>query len=255
VYLFLVCSNAILQLTYKIWNESFGMYPLPIVKRGKQLWDAIRNWLAVNFPEANGTLRKGASEAELRQVEENLGVRLPIATKVLYRLCDGQNTVAHDTAEHKRLAPLGIIGGYEFYDHLVNVHLLPLSHIVEETEVFARQIGLSFRSKYIIVAASYYYEKWFFLNCANGQLYVGTRHLLSDNEMMPCVPPALLKPCPDVNNGAPQDALLLWLEEHCRRLQSGMIRTRICRKMRMISLYPEASPACSVAITNGVQVL
>lgn len=245
----------ILQVTYKVWAECFGMYPLPVVKRVKQLWNSLRNWMGMNFPEAKETLRKGASEAELRRVEERLGVRLPTATKVLYRFCDGQDTVPHDTDQLERLAPLGIIGGYEFYDHMVNVHLLPLSQVVEETEDFAKQLGFSVRSKYIIVAGSYYYEKWFFLNCANGQLYVGTRNLLSEGEMMPCVPQALVRPFPDVSHNVLQDSLLLWLEEHCRRLQSGMIRTRVLRERRTLILYPEAPPACSVAVTNGVQVL
>ncbi|ONK77279.1 uncharacterized protein A4U43_C02F4910 [Asparagus officinalis] len=242
------------KVAYKVWIKSFGMYPLPIVKRVKQLWSAIKSWMAVNFPEANGTLRKGASEVEIRNAEESLGIRLPTATKVLYRFCDGQDTICHSTAEHKRLAPLGIIGGYEFYNHVVNVHLLPLSQIIEETKDVAMQIGFSVRSKYIIVAASYYYEKWFFLNSTNKQLYVGTRNLLSDGEMLPCVPQALLRQTSDVNNDMSQDALLLWLEEHCRRLQGGMIKTRMLHKMRTISLYPEAPPACSVAVTNGVQV-
>ncbi|ONK70147.1 uncharacterized protein A4U43_C05F30740 [Asparagus officinalis] len=121
-----------------------------------------------------------------------------------------------------------------------------------QTKDVAMQIGFSVRS-YIIVAASYYYEKWFFLNSTNKQLYVGTRNLLSDGEMLPCVPQALLRQTSDVNNDITQDALLLWLEEQCRRLQGGMIKTQMLHKMQTIRLYPETPPACSVAVTNGVQ--
>lgn len=242
------------KVTYRVWIDSFGMYPLPLVKRVKKLWGAIRTWMAVNFPEANATLRKGASEAELKEAEEHLGVKLPTATKVLFRFCDGQDTVAHTINEHRRLALLGIIGGYEFYDHLVNVHLLPLSHVIRETRDVGRQMGFPIRRNNIVVAASYYSEKWFFLNCANGQLHVGTGRWLSDGEMMPCVPKALLRSSPNVSHDQPQDELLLWLEEHCRRLQSGMIQTRNLRKSRCISLFPETPPACSIAVTNGVQV-
>lgn len=205
--------------------------------------------MGANFPEVGCTLRRGASEAELNQAEKALGVKFPIPTRVLYRLCDGQDTVAQNTVDHERLAPLGIIGGYEFYDFAVNVHLLPLSQIVVDTKVLPRQLC---RSKHITVAASFYFEKWFCLNCSNGQLYVGTKNLVPDGEIMPCVPEALLRP--SLGGSDDVDALLLWLEEHCRRLHSGMIRTRKIRKCRSISLYPEAPPSCSVAVTNGVQV-
>ncbi|XP_073013427.1 F-box protein SKIP16 [Typha latifolia] len=240
--------------TYKIWFESFGMYPLPFVKRAKNCWNSLRNWMAENFPEVNDTLKKGVSETQIKSAEEALGFKLPMPTKVLYRFCNGQQTVSDNPSESRRLAPLGIIGGYEFYNHLVNVHILSLEQIVPETIEVAKEVGFPEGSKFILVAASLYVEKFFFLNCANGQLYVGTKNLMSDGEMMPCVPQALIRPTVDANHDMPQDALLLWLEEHCRRLQSGMIRTRVSRKSRSICLYPEEPPSCSLAITNGVQV-
>ncbi|URD76870.1 hypothetical protein MUK42_20060 [Musa troglodytarum] len=205
---------------YRRWFKSFGMYPFPLVRRAKECWSSIKSWMAVNLPEVNDTLRKGASEAEIKSAEKILGVQLPIPTKVLYRLCDGQQTLTPDLVENKLLAPLGVMGGYEFYDYIVNVHLLPLRLVVTETKRIARQLGFLTRSKSIVVAASYYMEKFFFLNCTNGQLYVGTRNLREDGEMMPCVPQSLIRPADDIGHDMPQDALLLWLEEHCRRLQS-----------------------------------
>ncbi|RWW34059.1 hypothetical protein BHE74_00006150 [Ensete ventricosum] len=200
---------------YRRWFESFGMYPFPLVRRAKECWSSIKRWMTVNLPEVNDTLRKGASEAEIKSAEKILGVQLPIPTKVLYRLCDGQQTLTPDLVENKLLAPLGVIGGYEFYDYIVNVHLLPLRLVVTETKKIARQLGFLTRSKSIVIAASYYMEKFFFLNCANGQLYVGTRNLGEDGEMMPCVPQSLIRPAVDIGHDMPQDALLLWLEEHC----------------------------------------
>ncbi|XP_064948238.1 F-box protein SKIP16-like [Musa acuminata AAA Group] len=239
---------------YRRWFESFGMYPFPLVRRAKECWSSIKSWMAVNLPEVNDTLRKGASEAEIKSAEKILGVQLPIPTKVLYRLCDGQQTLTPDLVENRLLAPLGVIGGYEFYDYIVNVHLLPLRLVVTETKRIARQLGFLTRSKSIVVAASYYMEKFFFLNCTSGQLYVGTRNLREDGEMMPCVPQSLIRPAVDIGHDMPQDALLLWLEEHCRRLQSGMIKTRELKDCRSICIFPETPPYCSVAVTNGVQV-
>ncbi|EHA8589922.1 F-box protein SKIP16 [Cocos nucifera] len=239
---------------YKIWFRSFGRYPLPLVKRAKQCWVSINSWMAVNYPEAHDTLRKGATEAEIKRAEKLLGVKLPIPTKVMFRFCDGQQTMSEDPSEGKRLASLGIIGGYEFYDHYVNVHLLPLKQIVAYTKTFSRMLGFPARSNYIILAASYYSGKYFFLNCADGQLYVGTKNLMTDREMLPCVPQELINPMLDASNQMPQDALLLWLEEHSRRLHSGVIRIRGSSSFRSISLYPELAPLCSVAVTNGVQV-
>nr|CAD1819930.1 unnamed protein product [Ananas comosus var. bracteatus] len=238
------------KATYKAWFKSFGMYPLPLVRRAKQCWCSLRSWLAENFPEANSTLNKGASEAEIKFAEEELGFKFPLPTKVLYRFCNGQRTMTGNSSESRRLASLGIIGGYEFYDHIVNMHLLPLERIVSITKLLTKELDFLARRRLILVGASLYFQKFVLLDCDSGQLFVGTKKLMFNGDMMPCVPKALVRLADDT----PQDGLLLWLEEHCRRLQSGMIRTRVSRKLRSISLYPEAPPSCSLAVTNGVQV-
>ncbi|KAG6512819.1 F-box protein SKIP16-like isoform X1 [Zingiber officinale] len=238
---------------YKSWFGSFSMYPLSLVKRAKECWTSIRCWLSDNCPEISDTLRKGVSEAEIQQAEKILGVKLPAPTKVLYRLCDGQETFTTNAAKNKYLADLGIIGGYEFYEHLVNVHLLPLRMVVSQTKNLTKEVSMLTMPKYIVVAASFYMAKFFCLNCSSGQLYVGTSNLLENGEMMPCVPGELVRLKADANFDMPQDALLLWLEEHNRRLRSSMIKTRH-PSSRSICLFPETSPYCSVAVTNGVQV-
>ncbi|XP_058094233.1 F-box protein SKIP16 isoform X2 [Magnolia sinica] len=234
------------KVTYKLWKEAFGMYPWPLVRRAKQCWSTLKSWMAANFPEAGNTLRKGASEAEIKVLENELGVTLPLPTRVLYRFCDGQEIGGPEEF-------LGLIGGYFFYDHAVNVYLLPLSGVIFETKEL-RHGGFPSTSKYVVVAASTYMDKLFILNCDDGQLYVGTGNLATNREMIPCVPDALIRSVHDMNSFQLQDAILLWLEEHGRRLQSGTIRLREERKIRSISLFPETSPVCSIAVTNGVQV-
>ncbi|XP_050372876.1 F-box protein SKIP16 [Argentina anserina] len=234
---------------YQLWRESFIMYPWSLVKRVQRCWAKITNWLALNFPEAHSSLNKGASEAEIQDLENLLQVKLPLPTRILYRFHNGQDL--DDFTRFGNAPLLGLIGGYSFYDHLVNVSLLPLDQIVLETKFLMEKLGFLASQGYILVAASSMYsEKFFLLNCTSGQLHVGTRKLVSDGEMLPCVPNALVNSVHDQQ----QDAVLLWLEEHGRRLENGVIKIRGEGTMRSICLFPEASPLCSTAVTSGVQV-
>lgn len=230
------------------------MCPWSLVMRVNRCWSKLKEWLAVNFPEVLPTLRKGASEDEIEEFEKSLKIKLPLPTRVLYRFCDGQDIPNEDTGSLPS-SLLGIIGGYTLYDHLVNVCLLPLSQVMLDTRGIMHQLGFGSRSKLVVVAASATYaEKIFFLNCSNGQLYVGTRNLVTDGEMLPCVPDALISSVHDSKAIQQQDGMLLWLEEHGRRLQDGIINVRKEGKIRSISLFPEKPPLCSSAITNGVRV-
>ncbi|KAI3963210.1 hypothetical protein MKX01_030340 [Papaver californicum] len=51
--------------TYQIWREEFSMYPWSLVKRVNRCWGSLKNWMAINFPEAGNTLRKGATEDDI----------------------------------------------------------------------------------------------------------------------------------------------------------------------------------------------
>ncbi|XP_044498604.1 F-box protein SKIP16-like [Mangifera indica] len=238
--------------TYQAWRESFNRYPWPLVIRVKRCCDRLKNWLTINLPEAKATLRKGASEADIQKLEEILKVKLPLPTRILYRLCDGQECSAYDS---DCPVGLGLIGGYCFNDRSVNVCLFPLRQIIKGTMEIARH-GLSFnsRSKYIVVAGSLIPGyKFFFLNCTDGQLYVGTSNFLPDGEMLPCVPNNLIN-LQNASSDQQQDAMLLWLEEHARRLENGIIKIRKEGNIRSINLFPEKPPLCSTAITNGVRV-
>ncbi|XP_042482582.1 F-box protein SKIP16 isoform X3 [Macadamia integrifolia] len=242
------------KAAYQIWRKVFIMSPWLLIRRVKRCWNTIKSWMAANFPEAGGTLRKGASEAEIKEMEDTLGVKLPLPTKVLYRFCDGQDITSVFSSGSERGSSLGLIGGYSFYDHVVNVYLLPLSQVIAETKEFVRHLGFSNRSKYIVVAASSTYgEKLFFLNCSNAQLYVGTKNLSIDGEMIACVPSTLINSVHNFHGNQQQDAMLLWLEEHGRRLHSGIIGLRGEGDVRSINLFPESPPLCSTAATNGVQ--
>ncbi|KAL2328868.1 hypothetical protein Fmac_022295 [Flemingia macrophylla] len=240
---------------YQTWRQAFSMYPWSLVRRVKFCWDKIKTWSASNFPEARATLCKGATEADIHELENVLEVKLPLPTRILYRFHNGQEVAKADLEADTFGSSLGLIGGYSFYHHLVNVYLLPIRHMILGTQRNRRRWGYLRRSKYVLVAASSTYrEKMFFLNCTNGQLYVGTRDIRSDGDMIPCVPHDLVHLHQELNCGDQQDAMLLWLEEHGRRLERGAIKLRDEVNGRSINLFPEEPPFCSTAVTNGVKV-
>lgn len=80
-------------------------------------------------------------------------------------------------------------------------------------------------------------------------MYVGTRNLLVDGEMMVCVPEKA-----STSEEEAQDGMLRWLEHYAHCLQSGMVRVRTEEGSRSICLYPETEPYCTTAVTRGVQV-
>ncbi|KAK8364913.1 hypothetical protein V6Z11_A02G015600 [Gossypium hirsutum] len=212
------------MLAYQLWREAFSMYPWPLVKRVKRCWDKLKKWFNNNFPEAEATLRRGASESDIEQLQTLLKVKLPLPTRLLYRFHDGQELPDKMNPKTASSSWLGII-------------------------------GFSSRSKCIIVASSFASSrKLFFLNCTNGQLFVGTRKPLTDNEMIPCVPNTLIRSVHDLYGEEQQDAMLLWLEEHGRRLENGIIKVRKEGDDRSINLFPEVPPLCVTTVTNGVQV-
>ncbi|KAG8362577.1 hypothetical protein BUALT_BualtUnG0061900 [Buddleja alternifolia] len=243
------------KAAYQAWRNGFAMYPWSLVTRAKRCWSTLKEWFTANFPEVLPTLHKGASEDEIEEFEKALKIKLPLPTRILYRFCNGQELPNEEFSGSLPSSLSGIIGGYSLYGHLVNVFLLPLQQVINDTKGIMQQLGFSSRSKYIVVAASCTYsEKIFFLNCSTGQLYVGTRNLVTDGEMLPCVPDALISSVHDSKGSQQQDAMLLWLEEHGRRLQDGIIKVRHEGKIRSINQFPEKPPLCTSAITNGVKV-
>ncbi|CAJ1933348.1 unnamed protein product [Sphenostylis stenocarpa] len=240
---------------YQAWREAFGMYPWSLVKRVKRCWDRIKTWLTNNFPEAEATLCKGATEADIQMLENMLKVELPLPTRILYRFHNGQEIVKANLETSTFGSSLGLIGGYSLYNHLVNVYLLPIHQIILETQHIRDRLSFFRRSKFVLVAASSTLRrKMFFLNCSNGQLYVGTKLLRTERDIIPCVPQDLISLHQESNGDEQQDAMLLWLEEHGRRLEHGFIKLSDEGNGRSINLFPDEPPICSTAVTNGVKV-
>ncbi|KAG0608633.1 hypothetical protein M758_8G121000 [Ceratodon purpureus] len=220
------------------WKETYEKWKVSrLVQRSKLCWDSLRTWTANNFKELASSLAPGATLEELDEAESTLKCKFPPAVRLLYRFCNGQRGEARD---------VGLIGGYSFSHHFVNVHLLSLRQVVNLTD---RILPPLTRNRRIIIAASINLNKFFFLDCEDGNVYVGTRNLPVDGEMMVCVPEQA-----SASEEESQDGMLRWLENYAHCLQSGMFQVRTEQGSQSISLYPDTEPYCTTAVTRGVQV-
>ncbi|MDW4509612.1 hypothetical protein R7236_14515 [Priestia megaterium] len=43
----------------------------------KQVWNEFEQWLKINRPEAAGTLKEAATELEIAEVEQKMGLTFP----------------------------------------------------------------------------------------------------------------------------------------------------------------------------------
>lgn len=238
---------------YKSWRTIFDEYPRPLVARAKRCWDEIKGWLRCNFVEVLNSLVPGASLDEIKAAEKELGFQLPPSVRLLYQLCNGQE-LPDDEYDDENDSPscnhVGLLGGYYFYKHFVNVRLLPLQQLVELTLVVREsepRLNNIPPKRRVVIAASCHSLKVFFLDCDDGQVYVGTRNLQLTGEMIPCTP--------NQAGGADlKDGMLRWLEHYNHCLQTGMYNVRVEKGIRSISLFPVKEPLCSEAVTNRIQV-
>lgn len=203
------------------------------------------------------TLHKGATEDAIDNLESSLKVKLPLPTRLIYRFCAGQDLVEYTQSFSASL--LGLIGGYSFTNYRVNVFLLPLDGVIRVTDGVRRHliehVGVPFGAEYLVVATSSTERlKFFVLSCSSGELFVGAENFLDSGKLCPCLPDDLIHPIHNVRDCQKQYSLLMWLEEHGRRLESGFVNIREEKNARYISLLPEESSLCYAAVTNGVEV-
>ncbi|KAL3684641.1 hypothetical protein R1sor_002663 [Riccia sorocarpa] len=237
---------------YISWHNKFARYPIPLVSRARQCWDRIKSWLCSNFAEVLTTLAPGVSWAEIEKAERQLRFTLPDSVRLLYQMCNGQ-VLPEIRGQAEDMHPdnnffLGLLGGYHVYEHFVNVRLLSLKEMVKLTNLVLPRLYPAGDVKRIMIARSCNFGKFFFVDCNDGLVYVGTGRLEEDAEMMPCVP--LQEP-----NSSPKDGMLRWLENFSHCLQNGMYGVRQHDYgFRSISLFPLKEPSCTQAITYGLQV-
>eukprot|EP00271_Cylindrocystis_brebissonii_P006468 TRINITY_DN19259_c0_g1_i1.p1 TRINITY_DN19259_c0_g1~~TRINITY_DN19259_c0_g1_i1.p1 ORF type:complete len:536 (-),score=83.81 TRINITY_DN19259_c0_g1_i1:1304-2911(-) len=268
---------------YTSLHASFAKYG-DFYFRAKKLFTSFRDWSATHLPELGGTLARGATEAELDALETALHVTLPPAVRAVYRVCNGQNIQLEDEGgsvkEGDPACFHGLLGAYEFYDHMVSMRLLPLSSIRFWSPKVFDHLPHFLRdpedlSTKILIGASFNMQKLVFLDWRTGLVYTPSRQETGRGEMIVCVPDEG-RAIPPQRSGDPKpsrasrddpfvprnsrpasDGFLRWLEEHAWRLHSGRYALRNLggsNNSRGICLFPEQPPLCTQAITQGVQV-
>ena len=69
----------------------------------EEIWTKIETWLQNNAPQVLEILQHGASEDQVRELEDFLSVKFPDDFKSLYRICNGQSSCDY-----------GVFNGREF---------------------------------------------------------------------------------------------------------------------------------------------
>ncbi|GIL80990.1 hypothetical protein Vretimale_9314 [Volvox reticuliferus] len=238
---------------YANWRQAFSAEYWPYLGRAVKAWSQIKAWLAANMPEILATLRPGLDEAEVEQVEADLGFTLPSALKVLHRLHDGQELVSDAALERRirnklalreggngnvdpELEPqttvsqeamarsifCGLFGGYAVYDHRVVARMLPLRRAAVWRAEMLRKVSPHGRrlpdgqDRLLPIACSYnLHDKVYMADVDGGGLSV-TKLDPGQFELRDAVPRA------DTRDGP-----LRWFEEYARRLASGWYEVRV----------------------------
>lgn len=93
------------------------------------MWEAYEKWLAAKLPQI--TLMPAATPEAVRQLEEVLGAELPLEMKCSLRIRNGQNLITNLS---------GLLGGYSFYDHRVEMQLLGVNDIRLLSDTITRHV-------------------------------------------------------------------------------------------------------------------
>ncbi|CAM9435350.1 unnamed protein product, partial [Heterosigma akashiwo] len=73
------------------WKQSFSAYAAQDIQLILKAWETLETWAEEHIPAVMESLRPGASEEELDDAEEKLGVEFPPALRLIYRIHDGQD--------------------------------------------------------------------------------------------------------------------------------------------------------------------
>ncbi|RFU86214.1 SMI1/KNR4 family protein [Streptomyces triticagri] len=65
------------------------------VRQVTAAWRRIESWLRMHAPDSHALLEGGASEGEIRALEEALGAEVPAPLQALWRLCAGVHSSRH----------------------------------------------------------------------------------------------------------------------------------------------------------------
>ncbi|EKX36087.1 hypothetical protein GUITHDRAFT_146026 [Guillardia theta CCMP2712] len=127
---------------------------LSYLRRAAHSWVAISDWLKKNAPPMHATLMPGVKREEMEKFEG--GGTLPSALKAMfssmdrYRIHNGQDPrrAAIDIARDDSTF-FGLFGGYNFYDHVINLRMLSLEVGLNLAEQQAASFSFSENAGYL----------------------------------------------------------------------------------------------------------
>lgn len=98
--------------------------PENLPQRAAKLWRTLRTWFAEHIPQVAATLKPGVTEEELDAFELHSHIKIPLAVRIHYRFCGGQdNWEVHapvfESFMHQ--SDWGLFGGCQFYGKLMGV--------------------------------------------------------------------------------------------------------------------------------------
>uniref|UniRef100_A0A7S4KF13 ApaG domain-containing protein n=1 Tax=Guillardia theta TaxID=55529 RepID=A0A7S4KF13_GUITH len=237
----------------KEYSDFFGSKEdLSYLRRAAHSWVAISDWLKKNAPPMHATLMPGVKREEMEKFEG--GGTLPSALKAIYRIHNGQDPrrAAIDIARDDSTF-FGLFGGYNFYDHVINLRMLSL------------EVGLNLAEQQ---AASFSWEETvpdrpFVIACSlrmpdtSGQSRIPKMLVVNNKTAKIWLrghDSRLMRAC---KNTDVSDGVLKWFEDFAARVAAQNFEFKPivpAAPLLGLSLYPRCPPTGGEATTQSIRI-
>eukprot|EP01023_Acetabularia_acetabulum_P021037 TRINITY_DN21002_c0_g1_i1.p1 TRINITY_DN21002_c0_g1~~TRINITY_DN21002_c0_g1_i1.p1 ORF type:complete len:444 (-),score=45.48 TRINITY_DN21002_c0_g1_i1:367-1593(-) len=212
---------------YGLWYNQFCDLDVDLVRRACTVWSTLKKWQ--KKLTANDCFFPGLTKMDVDNIQESSGIVLPQCVQAVYRLHNGC------------CGEFGLLGGYDFYDHMINLRLDSL--VAAKDSVIHTILGTDHSWQLIISTSFPVSMKFVTVDCSTGDVSIPMMHT-----------PAYWWPANPRGGTGKKDGFLCWLEEYVRRLQNSYYAVEICHNIPRVSLFPRNEATTFVAVTRGIQV-
>ncbi|CAL8471143.1 g10685 [Coccomyxa elongata] len=225
--------------TFHRWDKEVGKYGA-LAGRAHIAWRMIERFCQQHHPTMLRTLRPGASEEDLDEVEKTVNHPLPESFRLLYRFHDGQTFDGSMSLLH------GLFGWFGVYDALHCTAMLPIAFVAKAYVSYGDR-ALAFFGGDTISSRNRQNESWGISLRARNicvDVKTGFVHVMSFRRMQP----AVYKP----GGGG----IMEWFEAYADALDTGYFKLaeEAGHGAAGISLIPRRPPGQVSMITRGVRV-
>lgn len=192
------------------WQTSFARYDKEMVRRFHLWWRNLEAFLAANLPSSLARFEPPVNDEVLDTASTYLGCDLPPVVRLLYRFQGGQKDPPLDSAQ---ALTNGVPGGYYFYDRFTFMYLCTLSRGVQETRALMDTMTQDLfhgPTRFVVSVNSLGRKRVHAVDFLTGNVSVLASQMST-----------FISSHVQSSRG---DGLLIWLEEHLRRLQTGTFR-------------------------------